>query len=262
MNSHQSKPSTSWTQIIRIACGWAFCAALLAGCGRSEPPESSVVDPPTPINEEALSSGPSASTTELKGGIELPAGDIPPPSSDDGAGQSEGIEMPKDDELNQPNKTDGAATTKPEILYASWDEIQARAQAAGKITVVDLWSLSCEPCLKEFPGLVALHNELGSAVQCIAVNLDYDGRKSRPPERYADRVSAFLSSVRADGFPTYISKTPSDDVFTTMKISSLPAVLVYGADGKVAKTFVDAGDTAGFTYESDIAPMVASLAAK
>ena len=68
-----------------------------------------------------------------------------------------------------------------------------------------------------------------------------------------------MASVGAVGFPTYISETPSEDVFTSMKIASLPAVLVYGADGKVVKTFVDTGDTAGFNYKSDVAPLVANL---
>jgi thiol-disulfide isomerase/thioredoxin len=233
--------------------------SLVAGCGRSDPGESSVVDPPAPANERTLNSDADTNRSELSGGIELPEGDIPPPDSNDKSGQGGGIEMPDENEQNQPSPNSDAATTKPEILYASWDEIQAQAQATGKVTVVDLWSLSCEPCLKEFPGLVALHQNLGSSVQCIAVDMDYDGRKSRPPERYADRVGAFLASVGAAGFPTYISKTPSDDIFTTMKIASLPAVLVYGADGRVAKTFVDAGDTAGFSYESDISPLVAEL---
>ncbi|MGB7327733.1 MAG: TlpA disulfide reductase family protein, partial [Rubripirellula sp.] len=133
------------------------------------------------------------------------------------------------------------------VQYASWDEIRSQASATGKITVVDLWSLSCEPCLKEFPELVKLSKSSGGSVQCIAVNLDFDGRKSRPPEHYADQVSTFLTSVGADGFPTYICTTPSDDVYAAADIDSIPTVMIFGADGKSVKVFVDAGETIGFT---------------
>ncbi len=67
---------------------------------------------------------------------------------------------------------------------------------------------------------------------------------------------AFLDSVGATGFPTYISSTPSDDVFTSAELISIPAVLVFDADGKIARKFVDAGDTLGFTYEKDVIPFV------
>ena len=257
MNQRQTRTSRPATKMMNCLCACAVVMSL--GCSRSDSSESSVVDPPTPQSEPAVSDQ-GKPGTELPGGIELPEGEIPPPESTDQSSPGGGIELPDDVELNPPSTDTGAATSKPKILYASWDEIQDQAQSTGKVTVVDLWSLSCEPCLREFPGLVALHEQLGSAVQCIAVDMDYDGRKSRPPERYADRVSAFLASVGATGFPTYISSTPSEDVFTSMQIASLPAVLVYGTDGKVIKTFVDAGDTAGFGYESDIVPLVANLA--
>jgi hypothetical protein len=105
-----------------------------------------------------------------------------------------------------------------------------------------------------------LHQTLGSSVQCIAVDLDFDGRKSRPPEHYEDQVVSFLHDVGASGFPTYISRTPSDDVFAAMKLDSIPAVLIYNAQGELAKAFVDAGETAGFTYEDDVIPLVTKLA--
>ena len=140
------------------------------------------------------------------------------------------------------------------------EEIDKFAKSAGRITVIDLWSLACEPCLEEFPGLVKLHQTMGDSVQCVAVDVDYDGRKSRPPEYYQKRIVDFLNSVKASGFPTYISKTPSDDVFKTTKLISIPAVMVYNAKGQVVKVFVDTGEDNAFTYEKDVVPFVKSLA--
>jgi thiol-disulfide isomerase/thioredoxin len=134
------------------------------------------------------------------------------------------------------------------------------ARTSGRVTVVDLWSLACEPCLKEFPGLVRLHQTMGSSVQCIAVDVDFDGRTSRPPEHYEDRVTSFLEGVGASGFPSFICRTPSDDVFAAANLASIPAVLIFSAEGEVSKVFVDAGDTAGFTYQNDVLPWVSDLA--
>jgi hypothetical protein len=106
---------------------------------------------------------------------------------------------------------------------------------------------------------VSLHDRLGSKVQCIAVDLDFDGRQSRPPEYYEDQVVAFLESVGAAGFPMYISTTPSDDVFTDAELPSIPAVLIFDGEGNLAKVFVDAGESAGFTYEKDVVPFVKKL---
>lgn len=231
-----------------LAAGLSIAA--LVGCSGSDSSESVVVQPPTPSASEADSS----ITREPPGGIEMPPGDIPPTSAD--TPPTQGIELPETVQL----PADTGASTRPTVEYGTWDEIQAVARSSGRITVVDLWSLSCEPCLREFPGLVRLHQALGSSVQCIAVDLDFEGRKARPPEYYEERVVNFLEGVGATGFPTYISQTSSEDVFAAAQVVSIPAVLIYDAEGEIVKVFVDAGDSLGFSYDKDIIPLVTKLA--
>ena len=238
--------------------GAALSITTIVGCGGSSSTENSVVDPPGPSGD--VDSG--SASQEPPGTIELPAGVDPTQSESSSAEKpTGGLEMPAD--VNVPAvesdaSSQGASSTK--VQYGSWEEIQGLVKSAGRVTVVDLWSLSCEPCLKEFPGLVELHQTMGENVQCVAVDLDFDGRKSRPPEHYEDRVAAFLTGVKAEGFPTYISTTPSDDVFAATELPSIPAVLIYDAKGEVVKVFVDAGESAGFTYEKDVVPFVKSIA--
>ena len=276
-------------------CVSLFCCALItcAGCGGSNSSDSAVVPPPAPTvvdlgpsdsgSSESGLSKTGSSDADAPGGIELPPGEIPLPTSDESPKTDGGIQMPKDstppvesgarqsDANGSGSGANGSgangsdakglsATTLPEVQYGTWDEIEAAAKSSGRITVVDLWSLACEPCLKEFPGLVQLHLSLGTSVQCIAVDLDYDGRKTRPPEHYEEPVAAFLQSVGATGFPTYISRTPNEDVYAATKLASIPAVLVYDAQGEIAKVFVDAGETAGFSYERDVIPLVTKMA--
>ena len=236
-----------------LASGMIVCFLVMNGCGGSSSDESTVVPPPAPQQTESTT----ANTQEPPGTIELPEGIDPTPGEQKSVAPGEGgFEMPE--EANVPASSSAAA--EMEVKYGTWDEIQAVAKSAGRITVIDLWSLSCEPCLKEFPGLVKLHQTMGDSVQCIAVDLDYDGRKSRPPEHYEERVAAFLGSVKASGFPTYISQTPSDDVFAATKLPSIPAVMIYDANGEVVKVFVDAGDSIGFSYEKDVVPFVQGIA--
>ena len=230
------------------------CAALTAGCGGSTSDESTVVTPPDPVGTDAP---PTADPSDPPGGLVLPPGEIPEASpADDSPAKPGGFEMPEQADVPP---ADSAATGAADIRYASWEEIEQFVTSTGKITVVDLWSLSCEPCLKEFPGLVRLLNSYGSRVQCVAVDMDFDGRKSRPPEYYQPRVADFLAGVGAE-FPTYISNTPSDEIYAATELDSIPAVLIYDQTGKIVQVFADAGDTVGFTYETDIIPLVAKLA--
>lgn len=264
----QSKPVDALSGTYRICRHHLLCWVLgiglvtLLGCGRSESPGSAVVPPPVPdAGESGDPNNTDLSDSDPPGGIELPEGSIPTPAEQD-APKSKGIEMPAGAETPTNTLTDppNNAGAQPKVKYGTWEEIQKVATTSGRITVVDLWSLACEPCLKEFPGLVQLHRTLGSSVQCIAVDIDFDGRQSRPPEYYEQQVIAFLGSVGAADFPTYISRTPSDDIYAATKLASIPAVLVYDADGEIVKVFEDAGDTVGFTYEKDVIPTVKKLA--
>ena len=148
------------------------------------------------------------------------------------------------------------------VTLASWDEIQtAIAAQKGKVVVVDLWSTTCDPCKREFPHLVQLHNQHGDKIACMSVSLDYYGDPAEPPEYYRESVEEFLSTQSA-GFPHYLSTLASDDVLMEIGAVSVPTVLVYDRDGQLAKMFEDDGTYGdeGFTYADHIAPLVVELA--
>ncbi|HEX4130787.1 MAG TPA: TlpA disulfide reductase family protein [Pirellulales bacterium] len=110
----------------------------------------------------------------------------------------------------------------------------------GKVVVVDAWSTSCEPCMKEFPHLVELSRE-HPKVACISVSLDYEG-VGKPEEQRA-KVLGFLESQQAR-FENILAAEDSDTMLKKLGVASIPAVFVYDATGKLAKTF----DRPGFTY--------------
>ena len=147
----------------------------------------------------------------------------------------------------------------------NWDETLALvAKHKGKIVVLDVWSTSCEPCMVEFPHLVELHKQHGSdKLVCMSASCDYAGIKSKPPESYRDRVLKFLTQQNAT-FQNVLLNVESDTLFEKMELASIPAVYVFGRDGKVAKRFDNDNAKPGedFTYTKDILPYVEKLLAK
>lgn len=150
---------------------------------------------------------------------------------------------------------------KTDIQTAPWAEIERTIQATGRVTVVDFWSLSCIPCLREYPQLVALQKKYPDQVRAIGVNVDFYGGEKYPPTSYEPKVTAFLQVVGAT-FPNYICETASDEVFQGVKINALPAVLVFDETGKITQRFTDSSHAGGFNYVDDIVPAVEKCLAK
>lgn len=146
------------------------------------------------------------------------------------------------------------------------DEIQTllASHKDKKVVVVDYWSTSCEPCMKEFPGLVKLSEKHPDDVACVSVSLDFEGGKNKTPEMVADKVQKFLASQKAAKVKNILSGTPSDEVMAAPALGldngSPPLVLVYARDGSLAKKFDNSGSE-HFTY-ADIEKLVAELLAK
>lgn len=156
------------------------------------------------------------------------------------------------------------AEDKVELKAATWDELtRYLARFEGKVVVVDLWSTSCIPCMREFPNLVKLQEKYGDKIVCVSFNCDYVGIKSKPPEFYQERALKFLKKQNAT-FLNVLSKTPSDELFEKIDLASIPAVYVFGTDGKVANRFDNDEGKYGdeFTYEKHVIPMVDKLLAQ
>ena len=149
----------------------------------------------------------------------------------------------------------------------TWQDVQDLVvQSTGKIVVVDVWSTSCLPCIKELPQLGRLQRDHPDDVVCVSLSLDYIGIKSKPPESYRERVQKILEKCEVN-VRNYLCTTDADIVFQDLDLPSIPAVYVYGTDGKLAQRFDGSllnEDSAGeepFTYEADIVPLVEQLMA-
>lgn len=160
------------------------------------------------------------------------------------------------------SQAEPAAAAKEEVPLevASWEETQALiAKQKGKVVVIDLWSTWCEPCVKEFPHLVALQHKYPDDVVCISLNCNYIGTGN--PEDEKPDVLKFLTQKKAN-IRNLISSDADEDLYKKVGIASIPVAQVYGRDGKLAKQFDNEKEEygkEGFTYEQHIEPFVADL---
>ncbi len=137
------------------------------------------------------------------------------------------------------------------------------ASHLGKVVVLDCWSTSCPPCVKEFPGLVALAGRHGDRVVCISLAFDYDG--SGDPEELVPPITKFLERVGAGRVTNLISSEPADDLYRKLDLASVPAVYIWKPNGERSIRYDDerAARDLGrpFNYD-DIEKKVAAILAE
>jgi hypothetical protein len=96
--------------------------------------------------------------------------------------------------------------------------------------------------------------EKNKDVVSISLNVEHKDPSSPPPQELTDKIVATLKEknvtcdnvIASDGINNVLAKYE----FT----NGLPAVLIYGRDGKLRKS-----QDAGFEYEKDVEPTVAEL---
>jgi thiol-disulfide isomerase/thioredoxin len=177
------------------------------------------------------------------------------------------VDVPVEGKTDEPAAEDKEAAPAGdiELTAVSWEQMQAKiAENKGKVVVLDAWSTSCGPCMKEFPNLVALHNKYADGdVVCISMSVDYDGIPNKPPEYYRERVLKFLTKMNST-MQNYQLNQEATEWFDSVGLGAIPAVFVYGRDGELKKRFdndsITKSDEA-FTYEQ-VNQLVEELLAK
>jgi len=147
------------------------------------------------------------------------------------------------------------------LTQATWEEVLEAAKShPGKIVVLDIWSTSCQPCLREFPHLVEISEKYTDHVVCLSCSTDYIGISSKPPEYYEKQVRKFLSAQNAK-FDNYLCTEPADELFQKIDLASIPAVYIFGSDGELVERFDNDEQKYGdeFTYQEHILPKLKSL---
>jgi len=158
------------------------------------------------------------------------------------------------------SKSAPAASTKIDLVETDWAGLQSLiAEHKGKVVVVDVWSTACEPCMKEFPNLVALKKKYPDQVTAISFDIDFAGIPKKPVSFYRERVLEFLQKQGESAVIHRMCTTAADDLFGEIKLDSIPAVYVYGKDGGLAKRFDGSSGGGEVSYETQVNPFVDDL---
>jgi len=161
--------------------------------------------------------------------------------------------------LQQAPGADDADGVKLESL--KYDAFTARLARAGaqkyKYTLVDAWSTTCGPCKENFPHLVEMHQKFADkGLQVVSLSLDdiSDPKAlEAAPKFLAEKKARFLNVLLNEEFGVG---------FERLDINAIPAVFLYGPDGKLVKKYTMDDPNNQFTYEQVEADVTRLLSAK
>jgi thiol-disulfide isomerase/thioredoxin len=140
----------------------------------------------------------------------------------------------------------GPAGDEVTLTPVKYDALLARiaSNKGAKLTMVDAWATWCVPCKENFPHVVEMHKKYADkGLSVISLSLD-DAEKPKK----IDEARAFLKSQKAV-FRNYVLDETFDDAFDKLKISAIPAVFLFGPDGKEVKRFSLEDVNKPFTYD-------------
>ncbi len=178
-----------------------------------------------------------------------------------GCGQKPGdCPIATDPAIEPTAATESAARSDIDLQILDFQGIeQLVASHRGQVVVMDAWSTSCAPCVKEFPKLVALQaKHKPQQLACISLSFDYEGIGT--PEQQAPKVRKFLERQNAT-FENVLSSDDSDVLRAQFHLASVPAVFVYDKSGRLRKRFDNEQamrEADAFTYEQ-VGDLVAEL---
>lgn len=164
-----------------------------------------------------------------------------------------------DTEPEEPGSGDAGASVELKLIdFAGLQDLVD--QQTGKITLIDIWSTACLPCMQEFPNLVELSKQYPDKLTCISLNVDYIGLPNRPPESYQEKVLAFLEKQAATEVHNYLATEPDTDILDKANAESMPAILIYDTEGELVATLTDAtAGEEGLSYEGTVIPKLQEL---
>ncbi len=136
----------------------------------------------------------------------------------------------------------------------NWTQFQQRlANSKVKYTIVDAWSTTCGPCKENFPHVIEMNRKYGpKGLAFISLSLDDPSDKNAvaEAERFLKEKKAVFTNVLLD--------ESFGDGFDKLNINGIPAVFIYGPDGKEVKRFTMDDPNNQFTYD-EVEKTVANL---
>jgi len=140
----------------------------------------------------------------------------------------------------------------------TWGQFRQRlANKDVKYTMVDAWSTTCGPCKENFPHVMEMHRKYGpKGLSVISLSLDdpSDSAAVTEAERFLKEKKAVITNVLLD--------ESFGEGFEKLNINAIPAVFLFGPDGKEMKRFTMDDPNKHFTYDEVEKAVAALLNAK
>jgi thiol-disulfide isomerase/thioredoxin len=141
------------------------------------------------------------------------------------------------------------------LVRLNWKQLQERlaADKTIKYTLVDAWSTTCGPCKENFPHVLAMHRRFAKkGLAVVSLSLDDPTNKAAvaEAEKFLKEKNSVVTNVLLD--------EESGEGFEKLNIIAIPAVFIYGPDGKEVKRFTMDDPNNQFTYD-EVEKAVADL---
>lgn len=139
-----------------------------------------------------------------------------------------------------------AADKAVSLQRLTWDDFTKYLESNkdAKYILVDAWATTCAPCKENFPHLVEMYEKFGSkglAVVSLSLDDPEDDKAIADAEKFLIEKKAVFTNV--------LLNEEFGAGFDKLDIGSIPAVFLYGPDGKELKRFTMDDPNNQFTYE-------------
>jgi thiol-disulfide isomerase/thioredoxin len=229
----------------------ALLVLALAASGCGEQADDNAQTKPQPIPSASDETGsPPAQPASSTATAEKPA--APADTSPEPAPSSAAASQPTGSPASAGSAAEGGVT----LEKVKYDEMLRRIAAnptKAKYTMVDAWATWCGPCKENFPHVVQMHEKYGDKGLAVA-SLSLDD----PADAKAyDEARKFLAEQKAT-FPNYLLDEETNAAFDKLNVNGIPAVFLFGPDGKEIKRFTGDDPNNQFTYD-EVEKTVAGL---
>ncbi len=153
-----------------------------------------------------------------------------------------------------PAKPDEAAVEFKRMNYEEFQKFLAtNPDGKVKYTLVDAWGTFCGPCKENFPHVVEMHHKFGPKGLRV-VSLSFDDPED---ERALKDAEAFLKSQNAVNTNLLLNED-NGVAYEKFNVNAIPAVFLFGPDGKEVKRFTLDDPNDQFTY-ADVEKTIGNL---
>jgi thiol-disulfide isomerase/thioredoxin len=128
-----------------------------------------------------------------------------------------------------PNPAPRQTVELREVKYSGL--VEAVKAERGKVVVVDVWSTTCPPCLKNFPHVLQMQKELGpKGLVCFSVSVD--------PAKYKPKALEFLKGKDSTITNFWLDETPENWATRWgLAAAEVPVMFVFDREGRRAGKF-------------------------